>query len=121
MIICKTENELERALQAKEAKIIFEGSKASEIVQMIEKAQRKKRNARRIGLGAGILCLIAAPFTAGTSLLGLGATAGAIAISDSVIIAIIGAVTSISSVVLNRIYDYKIAKLDNNRIQFTHK
>ena len=57
MIICKTENELERALQAKEAKIIFEGSKASEIVQKIE----------------------------------------------------------------NRIYEYKIAKLDNNRIQFTHK
>lgn len=121
MIVCHTDKEFERALKARENKIILEGPKASEIVKRIEAAQRKKRNTRNTALGIGILCVLAAPFTGGGSLLGLGATAGAVALSESVIIAIIGAVVSISVAAINAIKEYKIRELDANRIELTRK
>lgn len=121
MIIVRTDKELEKALLAKEEKIILEGPKASEIIKKLEDAQRKRRRARNGGFLAGALCLIAAPFTAGTSLLGLGATAGALALSEGVIIAIIGAVVSISVAAINAIKEYQIRKLEYNRIELTRK
>ncbi|MBD5219823.1 MAG: hypothetical protein HDS72_06260 [Bacteroidales bacterium] len=121
MIICHTEKELERALEAKEDKIILEGPKASEIVSRIEAAQRKKRNTRKAAFGIGLLCIAAAPFTGGGSLLGLGAAAGATALSEGVFLAIIGAVVSISVAAINAVKEYKIRKLEVNRIEFTRK
>lgn len=121
MVICRNDKEFERALEAKESKIILEGPKASEIVRRIEEAERKKRHTRNTALGIGILCLIAAPFTGGGSLLGLGATAGAIALSEGVILAIIGAVVSISVAAINAIKEYEIHKLDHDRIELTRK
>lgn len=121
MIVCHTDTEFERALKARADKIILEGPKASEIVKGIEAAQRKKRNTRNTALGIGLLCVLAAPFTGGGSLLGLGATAGAVALSEPVILGIISAVVAISKTTINAIKDYKIRKLDVNRIEFTRK
>lgn len=121
MLIVRTDKELERALEAKEPKIILEGPKAAEIVRKLEEAQNKKRNARNTAIGIGALCLLAAPFTGGTSLLGLTASVGAAALSEGVILAIIGAIVSISVAAINAIKEYKIKKLDNNRIELTRK
>lgn len=121
MVIVSTEKALERALEAKEKTIILEGPQASEIVRKITDVQKKKRRIRKTGIGIGLICIIGAPITGGMSLLGLGATVGAIAISDTVIVAIISAIVSISTVTINRMYDYKIKKLDNNRIEFSRK
>lgn len=121
MIICRNEKELEKALENKEHRIILEGPKAAEIVNELEKARLKGRLARNTGWGIGLLCLLAAPFTAGGSLLGLGATAGVIALSDTVIAAIIAAIVSISVAAINAIKEYKIRKLEADRIELIRK
>ncbi|MDE6753032.1 MAG: hypothetical protein K2J82_00295 [Muribaculaceae bacterium] len=121
MLIVRTDKELERALEAKEKNFILEGPQAAQIVKKFQEAERKKRSARGWGIGVGILCLVAAPFTGGGSLLGLGATAGAVALSEGVILAIIGAVVSISVAAINAVKEYKIKKLEQDRILFSKK
>lgn len=116
-----TETELERALKNKEYQFILKGANAEKILDKLLEAERKKKNARNASIGVGLLCLLAAPFTAGTSLLGLGATAGAIALSDTVIIAIISGIVTISVEAIRALRDYNIRKLDRESIEFTHK
>ena len=104
MVICYNDKELERALEAKESKIILEGPQASEIVRRIEEAQSKRRNTHNTALGIGLLCLIAAPFTGGGSLLGL-----------------IGTVVVMSTETIKAIKEYEMYKLDHDRIEFRRK
>ena len=101
-------------------KIVYEGPDAEKILAEIKKAEKKKVSARRWAFGLGALAVLAAPFTGGTSLLGLGAIAGAIALSDAVIIAIIGAITEISIEAIKRLKEYLVGK-DRNRLVLTHK
>lgn len=121
MVICRTDKELEKALEAKEQRIIFEGPQASAIISKMEEAESKRRNAKITTGIIGALCLLAVPFTGGGSLLGLTATAGAMVLSEGVILAIIGAVVTISVAAINAIKDYEIKKLDYNRIELTRK
>lgn len=119
-MIVRTEKEFEKALENKEPKIIYEGPEAEKIVAKIQAAQKKRSRTKKWGIGLGILCIAAAPFTGGGSLLGLGATAGAIALSEGVIIAIIGAVVSISVAAINAIKEYKLEQ-ERNRLILTRK
>lgn len=118
--IVRTKDELERALKNRDKKIVYEGPDAEKVLAEIKKAEKKKASARRWAFGLGALAVLAAPFTGGTSLLGLGATAGAIALSDAVIIAIIGAITEISIEAIKRLKEYLVEK-DRNRLVLTHK
>lgn len=115
-----TERELERALERRENKIVFEGPQAATIVSKLEAADAKKRGFCKVGLLMSLALVAAAPFTGGTSLLGLGA-AGVLAISDSVIIAIITAVVTLSVEAMRAIKEYKINKLAYNKVEFTKK
>lgn len=119
-MLVRTEKEFERALKNKESQIIYEGPEAQEILQKFQEAEEKRLRTRNWGLGIGILCLLAAPFTAGGSLLGLSATVGAVALSDTVILAIISAVVTISVEAMRNLKDYLIEK-DKNRIILTKK
>ena len=121
MLIVRTEKELEKALESKEKSFLMEGPKANQIVKKFEEAVAKKRRTKRTATAIGILSILAIPFTGGASLLGLGATAGAVALSETVIIAIISAVVSISVAAINGVRDYKLKKLDNERILFELK
>ena len=121
MLIVRTEKELEKALESKEKSFLMEGPKANQIVKKFEEAVAKKRRTKRTATAIGILSILAIPFTGGASLLGLGATAGAVALSETVIIAIISAVVSISVAAINAVRDYKLKKLDNERILFELK
>lgn len=118
--IVRTKDELERALKNRDKKIVYEGPDAEKVLAEIKKAEKKKASARKWAFGLGALAVLAAPFTGGTSLLGLGATAGAIALSDAVIIAIIGAITEISIEAIKRLKEYLVEK-DRNRLVLTHK
>lgn len=118
--LVKTKEELERALKNREKKIVYEGPDAEKVLAEIKKAENKKASARRWAFGLGALAVLAAPFTGGTSLLGLGATAGAIALSDAVIIAIIGAIVKISTEAIKALKEYMVEK-DKNRLVLTHK
>lgn len=119
--IVNTEKELECALERRDQRIMLKGPKAIDILRKIEKAEAKKRTGRNVGFGLALLFLAAAPFTGGASLLGLGATAGAFALSDAVIIAIITAVVSISVEAIRSLKEYKIRKLDFDRVEFIRK
>ena len=119
-IFCTTQKEFEKALENRVRKIVYEGPDAEKILAGIKNAEAKKASARRWGLGIGVLALLAAPFTGGTSLLGLGATFGAVALSDTVIVAIITAIVSISVAAINAIKEYNIEK-DRNRLVLTRK
>lgn len=120
MLTVKTKGELERALKKREKKIVYEGPDAEKILAEIEKAEKKKASSRRWAWGLGALAVLAAPFTGGTSLLGLGATAGAIALSEAVIIAIITGIVAISVEAIKALKEYKIEK-EKNRVILTHK
>lgn len=74
MKIVYTKEELERALKAKEYEIIIKGELATKINNKIKAKKRVKAGA----IGIGIASILAAPFTGGTSLVGLGATAVAL-------------------------------------------
>ena len=121
MVIVKTEKELERALEAKAAHIIFEGPKAHEIAKKFEEAEAKRRRTKNTMIGIGILSILAIPFIAGTSLFGLSATVGAVALSDTVIMTIISGVVTISVAAIKAIKEYRIKKLEGNRIEFVRK
>lgn len=114
-----TEKELEAALERRDSRIVYEGSNALEIISKLEAADARKKKARNTGIFMSILCLAAAPFTCGGSVLALGATAGAIAISDTVIVAIIGAIVTLSVEAMRNLKEYKIKKLAYNRVEFT--
>lgn len=116
----KTKEELERALKNRTKKIVYEGPDAEKVLTEIKKAESKKATARGWAFGLGALAVLAAPFTGGASLLGLGATAGAIALSDAVIIAIIGAIVKISTEAIKALKEYMVEK-DKNRLVLTHK
>lgn len=127
MNIIKVSNrqEFERALKDRVRKIIYEGPDAVRILNQIAKEEKKKASSRRnagLAIGLGVLALIAAPFTGGTSLLGLGATgavaatAGAVALSEGVTLAIIAAVTTISVEAIQALKGYKIEKCQSGII-----
>lgn len=116
-----TEKEFEKALKNRESQFVLKGPDAEKIVTKLIEAEQKKNNARNLSIGVGILCLLAAPFTAGTSLLGLGASVGAVVLSDAVICAIIAAVVEISKEAIRALRDYKLKKLDKESIEFTLK
>ncbi len=112
------EKELELALLRKENRIVLEGPKASAIVRKFEEEEEKRRNRRNVGFGLALLFLVAAPFTGGASLFGFGATATAVAISDTVLAAIISAIALVSAEAIRALRDYEIHKLDYNRVEF---
>ena len=64
--------------------------------------------------------MLAAPFTGGTSLIGIGATAGAVVLTEAIIIAIITGIVSISNNAINAIKEYKIEKT-KAQVIFTRK
>lgn len=117
----RTEEEFERALRAKCPHFVFEGPKAREISRKIREAEEKQDAVCAVGVLAGIACLFAAPFTLGTSLLGLTVTTGAVALSEPVILAIIAGVVAIAKEIIKSIKDYKVKELDNERLEFTRK
>ena len=121
MLICRTDKELEKALEAKAQKIIFEGPQASAIIRNMEEAEKKRRNAKITTGILGALCLLAVPFTGGGSLLALGATAGVAAISTEVALAIIAAIVTISTAAIEAMKEYNIRKLEHDRIELTRR
>lgn len=116
-----SEKELERALERKDRRIVLEGAKAMGILAKLEEADAKKRTTRNVGIFATIALLAAAPFTCGGSLLGLGLTAGAMALSEGVILAIITAVVTISVEAIRNLKEYKIKKLAYDKVEFTRE
>lgn len=120
-VIVTNAKELENALESKKGKIIFEGPEAEKIATELEKAQKKKKATKGWAIGIGALCLLAAPFTGGTSLLGIGATAGAVVLTEAIIIAIITGIVSISNNAINAIKEYNIRKLEADRIELIRK
>ena len=119
--IVRTETELETALKNKWPHFIFEGPKASEIVKKLQEAEDAKCTARGIGVGVGILGLLAAPFTFGTSLAALGLAAGSTWLTEAVIIAIIAGIVTLCSEAIKSIADYHMKKLDRDKIEFLRK
>ena len=67
MRIVYTKEELENALKAKEYEIIIKGELATKINNKI----RAKKRVKAVGIGIGIVSILAAPFTGGTSIVGL--------------------------------------------------
>ena len=121
VLVVRTEKELERALISKCPHFIFEGPKAAAIYAKLQEVEQKKRAVRNTGIGIGILCILAAPLTGGTSLLGMGAVAGGMALSTEVILAIISGLVAITTVAIQAIRDYQIKKLERDRLEFIRK
>lgn len=121
MLYVYTEQGLEKALKRNEQQFVLKGQNAEKILEKLEKAEREKTNMRNASIGFGLLCLIAAPFTAGTSLIGVSAAVGSVALSEAVILAIISAVVTISVEAIRALKEYNIKKLDKESIEFTHK
>lgn len=121
ILTVRTEEEFERALRAKCPYFVFEGPKAREISRKIRETEDKRDGVRTVSILAGIACLFAAPFTAGSSLLGLGLTTGAVALSEPVILAIIAGVVAIATESIRALRDYKVRELDKERLEFTRK
>ena len=121
ILTVRSEEEFERALRAKCPYFVFEGPKAREISRKIREAEDKRDGVRAVSILAGLACLFAAPFTAGSSLLGLGLTTGAVALSEPVILAIIAGVVAIATESIRALRDYKVRELDKERLEFTRK
>ena len=125
VLVVRTEKEFETVLKNRCPHFIFEGPKAMEISRRLQEAEDKKAAVRRVGLGVGLLCLLAAPFTGGTSLLGMGAVAGGsvgtIVITEAIIIAAITAIASITKEAINAIKEYQIKRLERDRLEFIRK
>lgn len=119
-VTVSTPKELERALVNKERKIIYEGSDAARIAEQLAKEQEKRRSRKNRGLLLGSLCLLAIPFTGGLSSLGAAATLGVVALSDTVIAAIITGVVTISVAAINALKEYKIEQ-ERTRLILTRK
>ena len=121
IVTVRTEQGFEMMLRTKCPHFIFEGPKAREIFRKLREAEEKQDAACAVGVLAGIACLFAAPFTLGTSLLGLTVTTGVVALSEPVIIAIIAGVVAIAKEIIKSIKDYKVKELDNERLEFIRK
>lgn len=130
----RTEKQFETALKEKWPHFIFEGPKAKDIAKRIQRAEGRKKGIRGVGIGLGLLCLAAAPFTAGTSLVGTGAALGMgavcattigttalVALSDEVLITIITGVVTIATATIAAIKEYQMKKLDRDRLEFVRK
>lgn len=110
------EKELQNALLSNYEQIILEGPKATTIIDKIEEAQRKSSDAKAVGIFAGIVALVAAPFTGGISLGGLCLTGASLALSEAVIIAIITGIVTLSTEAIDKLTEYKIAKLNSDKV-----
>lgn len=121
MVIVQNQKEFEKALERREKQIVYEGPDAEKILAEIKKAEDKKASARKWGWGIAALALMAAPFTGGTSLLGLTATAATVALSEGAIIAIITGIAAISVEAIRALKEYEVAKENTRRVILTHK
>lgn len=117
--IVSTAKELQEALLANVEEIILVGPNAASIVAGIEEAESKRSTAQGIGLFAGIVAIAAAPFTGGLSLGGLCLSGATVALSETVILAIIAGIVTISTEAMRQIRKYKVAKLSYNKVSFT--
>lgn len=83
MITVNNRQDLEQALKRKESRIIIVGSLADEIREKAKSKQKKKKVAKAASAAAIAGGIIAAPFTAGTSLTATaaGLTVGTLTIS----------------------------------------
>lgn len=83
-----TEKELKKALEANQKQIVVGG----ELAQKIIKRTKRKKTIKRTAIAAGILGVLAAPFTAGTSLgaSAMALTAGSLTISAAELALICG-------------------------------
>ena len=87
MITVNNRQDLEQALKRKESRIIIVGSLADEIREKAKSKQKKKKVAKAASAAAIAGGIIAAPFTAGTS---LAATAAGLTITAAELAIIIG-------------------------------
>lgn len=85
MITVNNRQDLEQALKRKESRIIIVGSLADEIRQKAKSKQKKKKIAKVASAAAIAGGIIAAPFTAGTS---LAATAAGLTVGTLTITAV---------------------------------
>ena len=92
MITVNNRQDLEQALKRKESRIIIVGSLADEIREKAKSKQKKKKVAKAASAAAIAGGIIAAPFTAGTSLAATaaGLTVGALTITAAELAIIIG-------------------------------
>lgn len=92
MITVNNRQDLEQALKRKESRIIIVGSLADEIREKAKSEQKKKKVAKVASAAAIAGGIIAAPFTAGTSLTATaaGLTVGALTITAVELAIIIG-------------------------------
>ena len=79
MIIVRNKEELKNAIKAGEKHFLCKGELAEELRRRYGIRKVAKTGSLAIGLAAA--CLVAAPFSGGTSLIGLGALAGAGAVA----------------------------------------
>lgn len=79
-ITVRTKSEFKKAIEDRYDRIIAVGAIAEEVIKQVQRKQRVKKVAKGGGIVAGVLALgsiVAAPFTGGTSLMGLIPAAGA--------------------------------------------
>lgn len=115
MKIVYTKEELERALKAKEYEIIIKGELATKINNKIKAKKRVKAGA----IGIGIASILAAPFTGGTSLVGLGATAVALTGGEIITIIIILCGWSLAMAAILKGYD--VIEFDKGFVKLRRK
>lgn len=100
MVTVHTKEQFNRALENREREIICEGEVARLLINEQEKKERKRKNRKRLGIALAIGGILAAPFTAGTSLAGLaaGATIGAVTLSTAELAIICGTAVAITGI-----------------------
>jgi hypothetical protein len=109
------EKELQEALLSNYNEIVLESPNAISIINKIEKAERKRSKAKKAGILVVLAAVAAAPFTGGTSL-GLGLIGASFTLSEAAILAIISGIVSISKEAIDKLAEYKIAKLDYDKV-----
>ena len=97
MITINNRRDLEQALKRKESHIIIVGSLADEILEKAKSKQKKKKVAKVASAAAIVGGIVAAPFTAGTSLAATaaGLTVGTLTITAAELAIIIGGAVAI--------------------------
>lgn len=115
MVTVYTKEELEQALRAKESHIRIKG----ELAEVIKKKVKRKKTAKKIGIGTaaiGAAALIAAPLTGGASLIaGAGATAmgltvGTVTITVAELAILVGGTVAITALLKG----YKKVKMNSD-------
>lgn len=112
------EKELQEALLSNYNEIVLESPNAISIINKIEKAERKRskaKKAKKAGILVVLAAVVAVPFSSGTSL-GLGLIGASFTLSEAVILAIISGIVSISKEAIDKLAEYKIAKLDYDKV-----